>query len=89
MAKVLRIDPTNIERSRRARQREREGRKSLSIEPRQVELVRMLIDQDLLPENLEDDKAAIEAATTTLLDKLPEMLELLRLLLSERDNNND
>jgi hypothetical protein len=52
MAESLRIDRTNAERSRRARERQRAGRISLMIEADEVALVVMLIEQNLLPENL-------------------------------------
>ena len=57
--KMLRLDPTNAERSRRARERQRAGRISLLIEADEVALVLMSIEQNLLPENLQDDKCAI------------------------------
>jgi Transposase IS116/IS110/IS902 family len=59
MAEPLRIDHTNAECSRRPRERQRAGRISLMIEADEVALVLMLIEQNLLPENLQDDKCAI------------------------------
>jgi hypothetical protein len=59
MAEPFRIDRTNAECSRRARERQRAGRISLMIEADEVALVLMLIEQNLLPENLQDDKCAI------------------------------
>lgn len=55
----IRLDRTNAERSRRARERQRAGHISLIIEADEVALVVMLIEQNLPPENLQDDKCAI------------------------------
>jgi hypothetical protein len=58
----------NAIRIARYRERQRNGRFVLTIEADEIELVDLLIAQELLSENLADDKSAIQEATTKMLE---------------------